>query len=323
MINAARNVQPIFTQRVLSHILCEYRKDDLVLRSLTVLLVVLLMSIAAGCSTPPPATDTPPDPLALIKEAADKLRAADTFRIDVNESGPDYTMYTEYATVFFRRASAQYVSPGIMQASLRVIAAGLPLDIQVFSRGAEQWYRAIWTADLWINQAFAPDFNPATLVAEESGFQAALDALIDLNYLGTTELENGTKVFQLAATANGPDVSALLGGLISPIGTVDVGVYIDQSTGYPARFVITEYNSPYATTPEPGQDAEPIVWTIDIYDINAPAALSTPEAMSDSAGTAEPSADARGGNLLQQLIPEASTPEAVATEPVVAETPAS
>lgn len=321
MIVVARSVQPIFTQRVLSHILCEYRKDDLVLRLLTVLLVVLLMSIAAGCTTPPPATDTPPDPLALIKEAADKLRAADTFRIDVNESGPDYTMYTEYATVFFRRASAQYVAPGIMQASLRVIAAGLPLDIQVFSRGAEQWYRAIWTADTWVNQAFAPDFNPATLVAEESGFQAALDALIDLTYIGTTQLENGVQVFHLAATANGPDVSALLGGLISPIGTVDVGVFIDPSTGYPARFVITEYDSPYATTPEPGQEAEPIVWTIDIYDINAPAELSTPEAMSEAAGTAEPNAN--GVNLLQQIIPEASTAEADATEPVVAETPAS
>lgn len=289
-------------------------------RLLTVLRVALFVALLTGCNTTPPATETPPDPIALIKEAADKLRAADTFRISVNESGPDYTMYTEYATVFFRRAVAQYVAPGIMQATIRVIAAGLPLDIEVFSRGLDQWYRAIWTADIWINQSFAPDFNPATLVAEESGFQAALDALIDLTYVGMTELENGAQVFSLAATADGPDVSALLGGLISPIGTVDVGVFIDQATRYPARFVITEYDSPYAVTPEPGQETEPIVWTIDLYDINAAAELSTPEALSDALDT-EATAEAGEVNLLQQIIPESATE--AATEPVVTETPAS
>ena len=157
---------------------------------------------------PPPLArpiGAPPDPHQLIQEAADKIRSAETFRIDVTETGPDYTLYTEYATVFFRRAVAQYVSPGIMQATIRVIAAGLPLEIEVFSEGAEQWYRAIWTGNLWLKQAFAPGFNPTTLIAEETGFQAALDALIDLTYMGEGELENGTPVHMLAATAEGPD----------------------------------------------------------------------------------------------------------------------
>ncbi len=292
------------------------------LRLLAILLVALLLAVMVGCTPAPAATEAPPDPLALIKEAADKLRAADTFRISVNETGQDYIMYTEYATVYFRRAVAQYVAPGIMQATIRVIAAGLPLEIEVFSRGIEQWYRAIWTGNLWINQAFAPDFNPATLVAEESGFQAALDALIDLTYTGTTQLENGINVYSLAATADGPDVSALLGGLISPIGTVDVGVYIDQNTRYPSRFVITEHDSPFAVTPEAGSETEPIVWTIDLYDINAPAELSTPEAL-DAAATAEASDEATGEtNFLEQLTSPSSATEAVTTEPAVAETPA-
>jgi hypothetical protein len=293
-----------------------------VLRLLTVLLVALLIAWLVGCTSAPPATEAPPDPFVLIEEAADKLRAATTFRIAVNESGPDYMLYTEYTTVFFRRAIAQYVAPGMMQATIRVIAAGLPLEVEVFSRGIEQWYRAIWTGNLWLNQPFAPDFNPATLVAEESGFQAALEALINLSYVGKTELENGARVFTLAATADGPDVSALLGNLISPIGTVDVAVHIDEATRYPLRFVITEYNSPDAVTPEPGQEAEPVVWTIDIYDINATAELSTPpEALS----TAEATAEAQDGteaaedpNLLEQL----TGAEALATEPA-AETPAS
>jgi hypothetical protein len=92
-------------------------------------------------------------------------------------------------------------------------------------------------------------------------------------------------VYHLAATADGPDVAALLGGLIQPVGVVGVDVYIDRSTLYPSRFVITEHDSPYAVTPEPGapgsgEENEPVVWTIDVYDLNAPADLSTPEASS-------------------------------------------
>ncbi len=260
------------------------------------LLIILLAALMVGCSTAaPPATETPPDPQQLIQEAAGKIRAADTFRIDVTEQGPDYSLYTEYATVFFRRAVAQYVAPGIMQATIRVIAGGLPLQIDVFSQGADQWYRAIWTGNLWFKQPFAPGFNPMTLIAQETGFQAAMDALIDLTYEGEGELENGTKVHSMAATAEGPDVAALLGGLIEPVGIVNVGVHIDSATGYPARFVVTEYNSPYAATPEFGEDAAPVVWTIDVYDINAAPELNIPEdvtAEATSPATSEATAEA-------------------------------
>ena len=61
---------------------------------------------------------------------------------------------------------------------------------------------------------------------------------------GQEQLENGVQVDHLAATANGPDVAALLGGLIEPVGIVEVDTYIDQRTKYPARFVITEHDSP-------------------------------------------------------------------------------
>ena len=254
-------------------------KGLFVLRLLLIALVVLMV----GCSTAPPApaTETPVDPQQLIQEAADKIRAADTFRIDVTETGPDYSLYTEYATVFFRRAVAQYVAPGIMQATIRVIAGGLPLQIDVFSQGAEQWYRAIWTGNQWLKQSFAAGFNPETLIAEETGFQAALDALIDLTFVGEGELENGTPVYTLSATAEGPDVAALLGGLIAPVGIVNVEVHIHRETGYPVRFVVTEHDSPYAATPEPGEEPRPVVWTIDVFDINAAPELSAP---ADAAG---------------------------------------
>jgi hypothetical protein len=165
----------------------------------------------------------------------------------------------------------------------------------VFSHGADQWYRAIWTGNQWINQPFAPEFNPETLIAEDTGFQAALEALIDLSYVGGVQLENGADVHHLKATADGPDVAALLGNLIEPTGTVDVDVYIDRATNYPMRFGITEYDSLFTVTPEPGQEAEPVQWTIDVYDINAAPDISTPPALGISfdaeAGTPEATAE--------------------------------
>lgn len=282
-------------------------KGLFVLRLLSILLAALLI----GCTgSPAEPTAEPIDSLALVKEAAANIRSADTFRISVEQAGPDYQIYTEYTTVLFRRATAQYVAPGTMQAAIRVIAAGLPIDIEVFSRGAAQWYRAIWTGNQWVEQPFAPDFNPEMLIAEETGIEAALQSLIELDFVGETNLENGAPVYHLSASANGPDVSALLGGLIEPVGVVGVDVYIHRETRYPARFVITEQDSPYAVTPEPGMENEPIIWTIDVYDVDAPAELATPE-------IAAPALDLPGIGAPQGVTPEVTseaTAEATATK---------
>ena len=272
------------------------------LRLLTIILVVLVV----GCSTAP-STETPPDPVNLITEAATNIRSAKTFRISVDETGPDYILYTEYATVFFRRAVAQYVAPGMMQATIRVLAAGLPISVDVFSRGAEQWYRAIWTGNQWLNQPFAPDFNPEKLLAEETGFQAALESLIDLKYIGGSQLENGANVHHITASANGPDVAALLGNLIEPTGTVNVDVFIDRLTLFPARFIITEFDSLFTITPEPGETADPVEWTIDVYDVDAPPEISTPPGLEVTPETSAPA----DGNLLEPL--DSVTPEATAS----------
>jgi hypothetical protein len=278
-----------------------------VLRLFSILLVVLLV----GCSAAPTPTDTPPDALALIQEAANNIRSAKTFRITVSQTGPNYKIVTSYATVFFRSAKAQYVSPGVMEATIRVIAGAIPIQVDVFSQGPDQWYRAIWTGNHWVNQMFAEGFNPETLIAEKTGFESAVKAMIDLKYAGQEQLENGAQTDHLVATANGPDVSALLGGLIEPVGIVNVDTYIDRGTKYPARFIITEHDSPFAVTPEAGQTAEPVVWTIDIYDINAAPDISTPEAVPSAEVTPDSTESA---SFPSPPIPVASDATEQATE---------
>ena len=126
---------------------------------------------------------------------------------------------------------------------------------------------------------FAPGFNPRTLIAEDTGFHAALTALIDLQYIGKEELEDGTPVYHLKATANGPDVSSLMVGLVQAAGNVLVDVYINRDTLYPVRFIIIE---PETVTEE---EPEPTTWTIDVYDINAAPELDDPEVTAEATAT--------------------------------------
>lgn len=248
-------------------------------------LLIVFVSILAACN-PQAASPTPtptPDALALVTEAAAALRSATAFRMSVEQEGPDYAIGTEYGNVLFRRASAQYAAPGVMQASIRVLAAGLPIDVDVFSRGQEQWYRAIWTGNQWLHQPFAPGFNPETLIAEDTGFQAALNALTNLEYAGEQTLESGAQTYHLAATADGPEVNALLAGLIETAGPVTVDVYIDQTSRAPVRFVVTETQplpeSTFTGAPTTSTaDPEPVVWIIDLHDYNADVQFDDPEA---------------------------------------------
>jgi hypothetical protein len=227
--------------------------------------------LLAACQTAA-TTEAPPDPLTLVTEAAENIRDTNTFRMQVEADGAPYYILTDLGNVEFVRAQAQYVAPDVMQATVRLIAAAIPTEVDVFSRGDNQWYRNdILTGARWFNAPFSPGFNPRTLIAEETGFQKSLQALIDMAYVGQETLESGENVYHLHATAQGEDVTALLAGLIYMTGAVEVDVYIGVDSRRPARFIITQPNT--ATEAQP----EPTKWTIDIYDVNAPAEIDDPE----------------------------------------------
>ncbi len=234
------------------------------------LLLIALILMAAGC-TGASTEEAPLDPIELVTEAAENIRETDTFRMSVERSGASYFVPTDLGNVDFRRAVAQYVAPNILQASVRLIAAGLPADVDVFSRGDDQWYRhAILTANTWFNAPFAVGFNPETLISEDTGFQTALNSLIDLTYEGQENLEDGTAVYHLSGTARGEDISALMANLVETTGEVLVDVFIDQALMIPVRFVIVQ---PDTITDE---DPEPTTWVVDVYDINSEPELDEP-----------------------------------------------
>lgn len=238
-----------------------------------ILFALIIALTLAGCASEP--ADTSPDPMTLLTSAADRVREATTFRLYVEQSGADYQipvlLGAGVVNVQFRFARAQYVSPDVLQASVRIVTQTFPrlaMDVDVFSLNVEQWFRLSQLE--WANEDFAPGFNPMALIAEDSGFQAALTSLVDLSYIGQTVLENGLPVHHLRGIASGPKVSALVVGLLNVQGVLPLDVFIDRNTGFPARLVLEIPDT--ATERQP----EPTKWTINVYDIDAPAEVTPP-----------------------------------------------
>lgn len=263
--------------------------------------MALALAACAGAQTA--ATPTPtPNPIALVTQAAANIRSAQTFRLTIAQTGPDYRIQTVQGTATFRRAEGQYVTPNIIQAQVRVVILGIPLAIEVFARGEAQWVRAVFTGNQWSNAfVFAPGFDPAALIAEATGFNAALNALLDLNYVGIETLETGVTAHHLSGLATGEGMNALLVGIIQASGEVPVDVYIDTETLQPVRFVLRMFEAnpgsasfggvpELEATPEVTAEpqTEPYIWILDIYDINAPAELDPPAETAETAAESTP-----------------------------------
>lgn len=242
--------------------------------SLGLLFVALILG---GCNGDDSSDAPPPDPVALLDEAAENIRAAEAFRMEIRHSGADYmiNVYLGETTdtpvkVAFRRAMAQYVAEDKLDAQVSVLMGSGRVNLDIYAQGYDQWFRLEGTP-FWVHGEFAPGFNPQTIIAGDSGFHAALSEMENLEYQGETSLEDGTKVYHITGTADGGIVTTLLVGMIKARADVDVEVFVDRDTHYPARLVIRQ---PETITEN---DPEPTTWTLDIYDINAELTLTKPD----------------------------------------------
>ena len=238
--------------------------------------VLTLVLLLTGCNSGD-SDDGPDDPVALLTDAATKIRAADTFRMEITHSGADYWINVFLGDdpntpiqVAFRRILAQYVADEQLGAEVSILMGGMAFKLDVYAREFEQWFR-LEGIPRWVYGSFAPGFNPRTLITEDTGFQVALSALEELEYIGTESLEDGTGVYHLSGVAEGSVVTSLLVGMIEAGPLVEVEVYVDRETGYPARLIIRQ--------PETVTDDQPVptTWTLDVYDINAEPDLNKPD----------------------------------------------
>lgn len=233
-----------------------------------VTLLILTTLFLLGCSTSAP-TETPLDPRALLTQAATNLRAKQTFRVIIERDGAEYLFVTDLGDVGFDRAEGQYLAPDTIGAKVKVVLGELPVEADVYAKGANQSVRGIWTNMQWQEGIFAPGFDPSKILAENAGLDTAMNALVDPQLVGEETLEDGTAVYHIRASANGPDVAALVVNLIQMTDTVNVDLYIGKDNALPQRFVIVQPD-----TAAEGQ--EPTTWTIDLYDFDAESGIELP-----------------------------------------------
>lgn len=228
------------------------------------LLLILWLTVACGAS--PQAL---PDPLTLIDDAAQLIHEVESFQMEVNRSGASYFIPTVLGDVSFERATLQYRAPESLQGIVRAKLRGVVLEFGVLAIGDLQWVRLPGTA--WDDSlAFAPGFNPQDMIATDSGFEAALKALLDIEMQGIERLEDGTAVYHLNGRADGQQVMDILAGLIYAEGEVLVDVYIDTRNNQPLRLIITQPGTETEIEPEPTR------WHVDLFDFNQPVTIDDP-----------------------------------------------
>jgi hypothetical protein len=239
--------------------------------------VMILILLLAGCGSDGSGVmvETPPaEPAALLQDAASRIRAARTFRLEVLHSGAPHFLNVHAGgpsvQVEFRRAQMQYVADDEMDGQMSVMSPIGRIDLEAYTRGDEQWYRLRGSID-WIQEIFADGFNARALVAEDAGFQVGMTALRELEYLGRVKLDDGTHAHQIAGITDGANATALLVGLVAIEAESRITFYIDVQTGYPARFVIRQME------PTTDDEPEPTTWTVDVYDINDEPDLIKPD----------------------------------------------
>ena len=240
-------------------------------RKLLGLLSILVLGlILAGCAG---STEPPPDPLALIDEAAGYIQTADSFAVTIERSGAPVYIDTT-GLINFLRATGDYVAPDRVQARVRVLVSGIAGDIDVIAIGTDQYYRhPILTGGQWLNAEFSPGFNAETLVRSESGLGRAMSALQNVEMVGQEDVD-GIAMWHIKGTAVGSEVAALTIGLIPAEDDVLVDLYIRTDDHHAERMQLVQ--------PDTVSESEPVpsTWTVEVYDYNGDYTIDVPGATS-------------------------------------------
>lgn len=230
---------------------------------------LLLALILVGCTGGSEDAGPPPNVDETLHNAAELISAAETFKLEIIPFGAPFDFSIDLGEgevkVRFNRAIGQFIAPNEVGAEVTV-DMGANVDLRIYAREDDQWYRPPLVG--WINAYFAEGFDPSRVLDDQLGFQALLDTLSGVSYVGYEDI-NGTGTYHFEAMADGEAVSSLL-MLIEMEGQVPVDVFISRNTGYPVR---VEVEHPDTAT----EDDPNTVWRVDVFDINEADTLVRPQ----------------------------------------------
>ncbi|MBL8119446.1 MAG: LppX_LprAFG lipoprotein [Anaerolineae bacterium] len=231
-----------------------------------ILLICVLLMMVSACSSAP--AEPPPEAIELLQQATDNILKVETLNLIVDRTGADYVLNTDIGAATFNRMEAQYAAPDMMQAKAKVTLGGLPVEIEIFAKDNDQWWRLAGTG--WQNMVFLPGFNPRELLTQEDrGLRAAFGALKNVTLAGETQMEDGAAAYRLTATADGAEISWLMVYLVEISGETTIDVYIDKTERLPLKLVVVQPDTASETV-------GPTTWSMEFYNFNGDTQLVPP-----------------------------------------------
>lgn len=207
-----------------------------------------------------------PDAEELMQTAAVNLESADSFQMELRQSGTP-TQITEVLDnpIYFDRADAVFESPDKIGGLVNVLFGEIATEVDLRIIGNEQFLKSRFlTADKWQTFTLAADFNGGDLLSAEKGISTALVSIQNAEMVGRVEID-GIPVYHVRGQVDAKKVASITVGLINTQdGLIDIEVFTRTRDSFPARIVLTEP----PIVDEAGMEMEPTVWTISFFGYN-------------------------------------------------------
>jgi hypothetical protein len=198
-----------------------------------------------------------------MARAGDAMNDVQSARFTMNRSGGPAFLDADQV-LNFSSAAGTYLAPASIDAVLSVSASGAAIQINTIAIGDDQWITNP------VNQRWEqlpPDwgFNPAILFDEALGWKPLLQEDITDATLLETSTFGGVTRYRLQATASGPRVSTITGGVAADQ-TVTLEVLVDPQT-----FLIVQLS--FETISSTGEPSE---WLLKFSEFGEPVAIEPP-----------------------------------------------
>lgn len=229
-------------------------------RNLAIGCLMLMTGIAAtGCDgDSDEKTETPPDPAALMQEAATQIDQAQSFRLLLAQEGQPTVIANDLdLEITFNSADAIFVQPDRVRAKVSVSIEALTQEVQLIAVAENQYINnRFLTNEQWTLMTFARDFSPADLQSADQGIGNALRSAQNVQMIGEEEVD-GVPVYHLKATVEANKVRSVTVGLIgTKEGAIEIDVYVRTRDKNLAQIKLTEPPQPDA------ESQDPTIWII-------------------------------------------------------------
>jgi hypothetical protein len=191
------------------------------------------------------------------------MTALDSAAFTIGRSGgPAYL--DDNQVLNFSSAEGVYQAPAAIDAELTVLTSGATIAIQTIAIGSDQWITNP------VNQRWEelpPDwgFNPAILFDPNQGWKPLLQEDISDARLVETSNFGGVTRYRIRATASGPRVATITGGVAAGE-NVEIEALVDPETYYIIQLQFSTVTS----------SGEPADWLLKFSDFNAPVSVEAP-----------------------------------------------